>query len=106
MGDKAYTKKGQETAQGFEGCIFHAEGDDHHREGSPRSGVRTRSIGRVQRFDAFGCTTYHMVTPGKVGLTEMGTKLANLHLGCVDVEKVLAGNPASQRCSRAVSKTD
>jgi mono/diheme cytochrome c family protein len=90
------TKKGQETAQGFEGCIstlkamtIIAKVPEERRSDTQRR--------RTQRFEAFGCATCHMVTPGKVALTEMGTKLANLHLGCVDVEKVLAGSPASQR---------
>jgi hypothetical protein len=30
---------------------------------------------------------------GKVVMTEVGAKLASLHLGCVDIEKTLAGRP-------------
>ena len=45
---------------------------------------------RVQRFEGFGCATCHTLTPGKMGLTEVGAKLAHLHLGCVDVEKLVA----------------
>jgi hypothetical protein len=52
---------------------------------------------RVQRFEEFGCATCHKLSPGKMGMTEMGAKLAGLHLGCVDVEKLLAGGPAAQR---------
>ena len=95
-GKLGYTTKGKETAQGFEGCIstlkamtIIAKVPEERRSDTQRR--------RTQRFEAFGCATCHKVTPGKVALTEMGTKLANLHLGCVDVEKVLASNPASQR---------
>ena len=52
---------------------------------------------RAERFEEFGCAACHKLTPGKMGLTEVGAKLVHLHLGCVDVEKLLAGNPASQR---------
>jgi len=44
----------------------------------------------AQRFNEFGCTLCHQVVPGKMGLTELGTKLTKMHLGCVDVEKTLA----------------
>jgi len=95
-GKLGYTKKGQETAQGFEGCISTLKAMTIIAKvpAERRSDTQRR---RVQRFYAFGCATCHKVTPGNVALTEMGTKLANLHLGCVDVEKVLASNPAYQR---------
>lgn len=95
-GKLGFTKRGQEKAEGFEGCISTlkamtviAKFPEDRRSDTQRR--------RVQRFEEFGCATCHKVTPGKVALTEMGTKLANLHLGCVDVEKVLASNPASPR---------
>jgi len=51
---------------------------------------------RVQRFQEFGCATCHKVSPGKMALTETGSKLAGLHLGCVEVEKLVASSPAPQ----------
>jgi hypothetical protein len=45
---------------------------------------------RAQQFEEFGCATCHKIADGKVGLTAVGAKLASLHLGFVDVEKVLA----------------
>jgi len=45
---------------------------------------------KAARFEEFGCTTCHQIVPGKMGLTELGAKLAHLHLGCVDVEKQMA----------------
>ena len=95
-GKLGFTEKGQQRAQGFEGCIstlkamtIIAKVPEDRRSDTQRQ--------RAQRFEEFGCVTCHKVTPGKVALTEMGAKLANLHLGCVDVEKVLASNPGTPR---------
>ena len=94
-GKLGFTKAGEEKAQGFEGCISTLKAMTVIAKvpEDQRSATQRR---RVQRFEEFGCTTCHKLTPSKVGLTEVGAKLANLHLGCVDVEKVLA-RPASQR---------
>jgi cytochrome c2 len=90
------TKKGEQRAQGFEGCIstLKAMSVIAKVPQDQRSATQRR---RAERFEEFGCATCHKLTPGKMGLTEVGAKLAHLHLGCVDVEKLLAGNPASQR---------
>jgi len=95
-GKLGYTKKGEERAQGFEGCIstlkamsIIAKAPENQRSATQRR--------RAERFEEFGCVTCHQLTPGKMGMTEVGAKLAHLHLGCVDVEKLLASNPASQR---------
>jgi hypothetical protein len=95
-GKLGFTKKGEERAQGFEGCISTLKAMSiiaKVPEGQ-RSATQRR---RVQRFEEFGCTTCHKVTPGKMGLTEVGAKLAHLHLGCVEVENLVASGPASQR---------
>ena len=95
-GKLGFTTKGQERAQGFEGCIstlkamsIIAKVPEDHRSPTQRR--------RAQRFEEFGCATCHKLTPGKMGLTEVGAKLAHLHLGCVDVEKLVATRPSSQR---------
>ena len=94
-GRLGFTKKGEQRAQGFVGCISTlkamtvvAKVPANLRSTTPRQ--------RAQRFEEFGCATCHKVADGEVGLTPVGTKLANLHLGCVDVEKLLAGKPAGQ----------
>ena len=94
-GKLGFTKKGEERAQGFEGCIatlkamtIIAKVPANQRSATQRQ--------RAQRFEEFGCTTCHKVADGKVGLTAVGAKLAHLHLGCVDVEKLLAGAAARQ----------
>jgi cytochrome c2 len=90
-----FTERGKQRAQGFEGCIsmltamnLIAQVADDKRSTQQRQ--------KAARFEEFGCTTCHKITPGKMGLTEIGTKLTHLHLGCVDVEKLVASKPASQ----------
>jgi hypothetical protein len=51
---------------------------------------------KIERFTEIGCTSCHQVTPGKLGLTEVGTKPQHLHLGCVDVEMAVASSTSSQ----------
>jgi cytochrome c2 len=94
-GRLGFTARGKERAQGFEGCISTlkamsviAKVPEGQRSATQRQ--------RAERFQDFGCAACHKVTPGKMGLTEVGAKLADLHLGCVEVEKLLA-NPAPER---------
>ena len=95
-GKLGFTAKGQERAKGFEGCIASlkamsiiAKVPEDKRSATQRQ--------RAQRFEEFGCATCHKLSPGKMDLTEVGAKLAHLHLGCVDVEKLLASSPAPRR---------
>ena len=94
-GKLGFTKEGVEKAQGFEGCISTLKAMTIITKvpEDKRSATQRR---RVQRFEEFGCATCHKVSPGKVGLTATGAKLASLHLGCVEVEKLVASGPASQ----------
>jgi parallel beta-helix repeat protein len=99
VGDNAklgFTTKGKERAQGFEGCISTLKAmsiigkiPEDQRSATQRQ--------RAQRFEEFGCATCHKVTPAKMELTAIGAKLSRLHLGCVEVEKLLATRPTSQR---------
>jgi hypothetical protein len=95
-GKLGFTTKGKAKAQGFEGCIstLKAMSIIANVPEDQRSATQRR---RAQRFEEFGCATCHKLTPGKLGLTEVGAKLAHLHLGCVEVEKLVASSPASQR---------
>jgi cytochrome c2 len=95
-GKLGLTKKGEERAQGFEGCISSLKAMSIIAKvpEDQRSATQRR---RAQRFEEFGCATCHKLTPGKMGLTDVGAKLAHLHLGCVEVEKLVASGPASQR---------
>jgi hypothetical protein len=94
-GKLGFTAKGKERAQGFEGCInmltamtLIVQVPEEKR--SPQQRLK------AERFKEFGCIACHKLTPGKLGLTEVGAKLAHLHLGCVDVEKLTSSRTSSQ----------
>ena len=91
-GKLGFTDRGKERAKGFEGCIsmLTAMTVIVQVPGDQRS---ARQREKVARFEAFGCTTCHKITPGKLDLTQVGAKLTHLHLGCVDVEKLVASQP-------------
>lgn len=91
-GKLGFTQKGQERAQGFVGCISTLKAMSIIAKVPEDKRSATQRL-RAQRFEEFGCTACHQVAQGKVGLTEVGAKLAHLHLGCVDVEKLLAAAP-------------
>jgi cytochrome c551/c552 len=88
-GKLGFTAKGKERAQGFEGCIKMLTAMtvivqllEEKRTAQQRQ--------KAERFEEFGCTSCHKLSPGKLELTDVGTKLSHLHLGCVDVEKAVA----------------
>ncbi len=88
-GKLGFTEKGKQRAQQFEGCInmltamtVIVQLPDEKRSPQQRQ--------KAARFTEFGCTACHTLTPGKLSLTEVGAKLKDLHLGCVDVEKLTA----------------
>jgi hypothetical protein len=92
-GKVGYTATGKERAQGFEGCIrmLTAMTVVVQVQEDKRSDKQRHT---AERFSEFGCTACHKLTPGKLGLTDVGAKLAHLHLGCVDVEKLVSAAPA------------
>jgi cytochrome c551/c552 len=94
-GKLGFTKKGEERAQGFQGCIATLKAMTVIAKvpANQRSATQRK---RAQQFEEFGCVTCHKIADGKVGLTAVGAKLAHLHLGCVDVEKVLASKTDRQ----------
>ena len=96
QGKLGFTKEGQERAQGFEGCISTLKAMTIIAK-VPEDQRSATQLRRVQRFEEFGCATCHKVSPGKMALTETGAKLAGLHLGCVEVEKLVATTPGSAR---------
>jgi len=88
-GKLGFTEKGKQLASGFEGCIRSLTAMNLIAQvpASQRSADQKKT---AQRFEEFGCTLCHQIVPGKMGLTELGAKLTHMHLGCVDVEKILA----------------
>jgi hypothetical protein len=80
-GKLGFTEKGKNLTKGFEGCIrtltamnLIAQVPDNQRSPDQRK--------TAARFNEFGCTLCHKIVPGKMGLTDLGTKLTSLHLVC------------------------
>jgi cytochrome c551/c552 len=88
-GKLGFTARGKQLSSGFEGCIrsLTAMNVIAQVPAAQRSASQKQT---AKRFDEFGCTLCHQIVPGKMGLTELGTKLTHMHLGCVDVEKTVA----------------
>ena len=88
-GKLGMTEQGKELAHGFEGCIPMLTAMNVIAQVDPSQ----RSAGQKQkaaRFQEFGCTFCHQITPGKMGLSVVGTKLKHMKLGCVEVESLVA----------------
>ena len=95
MGSKGklgFAEVGKERAQGFEGCISMLTAMTVIVQ-VPEDKRSAKQRQKAERFEEFGCTTCHKLTPGKLDLTEVGAKLTHLHLGCVDVERLVASQP-------------
>jgi len=86
-GKLGYTDKGKERAQNFEGCIKMLTAMTVIVQ-TPEDKRTAQQRSKAARFEEFGCTSCHKLTPGAMALTEMGAKLSHLHLGCVEVEKL------------------
>ena len=94
-GKLGLTEKGQERAKGFEGCINMLTAMTVIVQ-VPEDKRSSQQREKAARFEEFGCTACHRLTPGKLNLTEVGAKLQHLHLGCVDVEKLTSSRAAPQ----------
>ena len=95
-GKLGFTEKGKQVGRGSEGCIamltamtLVAQVPEEQRSPQQRK--------KAARFEESGCTFCHWIVPGKTGLTEVGSRLRHLHMGCVDVEKLVANRPAQKR---------
>jgi cytochrome c551/c552 len=88
-GKLGFTERGKQVGKGFEGCISLLTSMNVIAQVKPgdRSAAEKQ---KAARFQEFGCTTCHQITPGKLGLTGYGTKLKSLHMACTDVENILA----------------
>jgi len=89
-GKLGFTEKGRERAKGFEGCINMLTAMTVIVQ-LPEEKRSPQQRQKAERFEEFGCTACHKLTPRKLALTEVGGKLAHLHLGCVDIEKLTSG---------------
>ena len=87
-GKLGFTERGKEVGKNFVGCIslltsmnVIAQENEQYRTVEERE--------KAAKFEEFGCTTCHRITPGKLGLTPYGVKLKSMHMACTDVEKIL-----------------
>lgn len=92
-GKLGYTDRGRERAKGFEGCINMLTAMTVIVQ-LPEDKRSSQQRDKAKRFAEFGCTDCHKLTPGKLGLTEVGAKLQHLHVGCVDIEKLTSDQSA------------
>jgi cytochrome c551/c552 len=88
-GKLGFTERGKQVGKGFEGCIALLTSMNVIAQVKPadRSAEEKQ---KAARFQEFGCTTCHQITPGKLGLTTYGTKIKSFHMACTDVERILA----------------
>jgi cytochrome c551/c552 len=88
-GKLGFTERGKQVGKGFEGCIALLTSMNVIAQVKPtdRSAEEKQ---KAARFQEFGCTTCHEITPGKLGLTTYGTKIKSMHMACTDVERILA----------------
>jgi cytochrome c551/c552 len=88
-GKLGFTEKGKQLTSGFEGCVRMLTAMNLIAQ-VPAAQRSADQKTKAQRFDEFGCTFCHQIVPGKMALTDLGSKLSHLHLGCADVEKMVA----------------
>jgi len=72
------TDRGKQVSGNFEGCAglltaMNVVGELASSERSPDEAQV------AERFQEFGCSTCHQITPGKTALTDYGTKMKSLH---------------------------
>jgi cytochrome c551/c552 len=88
-GKLGFTERGKQVGKGFEGCISLLTSMNVIAQVRPADRSPEEKQ-KAARFQEFGCTTCHQITPGKLGLTAYGTKLKSFHMACTDVERLLA----------------
>lgn len=84
-----FTPKGEQLKQNSEGCVSMLTRMSvivHVKDGERTPAQKETAT----HFNEYGCTTCHQVEPGKLSLTQVGSKLSGLHLSCVGVQKALA----------------
>jgi cytochrome c551/c552 len=94
-GKLGFTDVGKQKAKGFEGCISMLTAMSVIVQ-VPEDERRPEQRQKAARFEEFGCPACHKIAPGKMELTEVGSKLAHLHAGCVDVEKMMSSRTGPQ----------
>ncbi len=88
-GRLGFTERGKQVGKNFEGCssLLTAMNVIVHVREENRTAEEKR---KAAHFQEFGCAVCHQITPGRMGLTEVGSKLASLHMACPDVQRILS----------------
>ena len=94
-GKLGFTAKGKDLAKAFTGCIDMLTAMTVIVQ-VPQDNRSAKQTQIASHFEEFGCTACHRVAPGELSLTDVGARLKNLHLGCVDVEKLVADRRSSK----------
>lgn len=87
-GESGFTPRGQEVKQQFVGCVPLLTAMNSIAQ-VPEAERTAAELRKAAQFNEFGCTFCHQVTPGRMGFTEIGTRLGFLHLGCPEVQEEL-----------------
>jgi cytochrome c551/c552 len=88
-GRLGFTERGRQVGKNFEGCTSLLTAMNvivHVREENRTAEDRRKAA----QFQEFGCAACHQITPGRMGLTEIGSKLASLHMTCPEVQRLLS----------------
>lgn len=88
-GKLGFTDHGKEIGKNFEGCISLLTAMNVIAQVKEKNRTPDEKQ-KAAKFELYGCTTCHEIIPGKLGLTQYGSKLASLHLACTDVQKLLS----------------
>ena len=87
-GKFGFTARGEQLHSNSEGCVSLLTSMSviaHVNESDRTSEQKVKAA----HFNEYGCTMCHQVTPGHLGLTETGGKLASLHMSCSEVQRLL-----------------
>ena len=87
-GKFGFTSRGEQLREGFEGCVALLTAVQEMVY-LPEEQRTPEQKDKFARFKEFGCTSCHQVLFGSVGLTEIGARLAFLHLSCGVVQETL-----------------
>jgi cytochrome c551/c552 len=88
-GKLGYTERGKQVSKGFLGCVNLLTSMNLIAQVEPANRTPEEKEKAV-KFREFGCTTCHQIVPGKLGLTNYGTRLKSFHMACTDVERILS----------------
>jgi cytochrome c551/c552 len=82
-GKPGLNEKGKQLGNDFEGCFSMLSAMNLIAQ-VPDSGRSPEQRRKAARFEEFGCAMCHKISPGKMGITDVGLQLTHMHLGCVD----------------------